>query len=241
MNKPDMRSFHYAGKHYPFSLVVAERKSLALTVRPDGSLEVRAPQGASSEQIDMFLAKKWLWLEKQLAQFDRYRKPRSEQQYVTGASLYYLGRQYILNVIEDTRSLVRIEGRKLAIHTASFLSDEHHNQKLISRWLDNRRKLVFFQQYNTACARFHLDEKTRPQLKWKKMRTQWGSYSSKTHTVYLNSRLIEAPTEAIRFVCIHELCHIQYPHHDVEFYKAMDRYQDTGWRKVEERLELRFG
>jgi len=233
--------FTYGGQDYPYSLIFTGRSSLALTVRPDGSLEVRAPFSTSEQQIRVFLKTKWLWVEKQLAMFERYRKPSQEFSAVSGASLHYLGRQYILRIIEDVDEFVRIEGRKLAVHTTGQITDEAHNRKLIERWLTVRRRQVFRQQYEKACRRFHLDRGLCPQLRWKVMRTQWGSYSSTTHTVYLNSRLIEAPTEAIRFVCIHELCHIEHPRHNDAFYKAMDRYQDPDWRKVKEKLELRFG
>ncbi|MCL2654522.1 MAG: M48 family metallopeptidase [Coriobacteriia bacterium] len=235
------RVFHYAGQSCTYSLVFTDRRSLALTVRPDGSLEVRVPSGTNTQQVEEFLEKKWLWIDKQLVMFERYRKPAHLLCAAAGASLYYLGRQYILKVVERDEELVRIEGGKLAVYTAAQTADEAHNRRLLERWLAFRRQRVFWQQYVLACRRFHLPDDVRPQLCWKTMRTQWGSYSSKTHTVYLNSRLIEAPTEAIRFVCIHELCHIEHPRHDEAFYKAMDHYQDPDWRKVKEKLELRFG
>ncbi len=107
--------------------------------------------------------------------------------------------------------------------------------------LEQRRARIFTEQYALACERFGMSADEAPRLRWRSMRTQWGSYSAKTHRICLNSRLIEAPVEAIRMVCVHELCHVSNLHHDKAFYRAMDRYQDPHWRDVKEQLERRFG
>jgi len=224
-----------------YQLIRSERRSIALIVRPDGGVEVRAPRAITQDTIDEFLSKKQLWLKRRLDEFERYRKPFYEKRYLSGESFRYLGRQYILKVVPDGGDFVRIEGRKLAIHSSKALDDADWNRRLVQRWLDGRKTQVFMQQYREACCRFGLREEQAPQLRIKSMRTRWGSYSHKTNTVYLNARLVEAPTEAIRMVCIHELCHLKHRAHDKAFYAAMDRYQDANWRRVKEKLEIQYG
>ena len=50
-----------------YRLIRARRKTLTLTVRPDGTVEVRAPLKLSRTIIDGFLEEKAAWIEKQQA------------------------------------------------------------------------------------------------------------------------------------------------------------------------------
>jgi len=99
---------------------------------------------------------------------------------------------------------------------------------------------VLQREYRLACERFGLDVEDAPSLRIRDMKSRWGSYSSKTYTVCLNARLIRAPVAAVRMICIHELIHIKIDGHGKDFYAAMDRYQDPGWREVKRNLDLNY-
>ena len=89
--------FIYGKYRYDYFVEFLERKSLTLIVRPDLRIIVRAPKEVTLAEIEKFLAKKWSWMEKQLAEFRKYKKPvELERRYVSGESYFYLGRQYLL-------------------------------------------------------------------------------------------------------------------------------------------------
>jgi predicted metal-dependent hydrolase len=52
----------------------------------------------------------------------------------------------------------------------------------------------------------------------------------------LNTRLIEAPTDCIDYVIIHELCHVQERHHGPAFFELLER-KLPNWEKRKLRLE----
>jgi predicted metal-dependent hydrolase len=134
-----------------------------------------------------------------------------------------------------------VEHTKLVLYSSHNPEDADWNKGLIEKWLKEQRGIVFEQQYNLACKRFGLSTDKAPTLKIRNMKTRWGSYSAHTNTIYLTARLIEAPAEAIYYVCIHELCHLKHRNHGKEFYEAMDRYQEADWRKVKKELERKYG
>ena len=57
-------------------------------------------------------------------------------------------------------------------------------------------------------------------LRVKKMRSRWGSLSSRGY-INLNLKLIELAPELIEMVVVHELCHSHYFDHSANFYRLM--------------------
>jgi predicted metal-dependent hydrolase len=54
------------------------------------------------------------------------------------------------------------------------------------------------------------------------IQSSWGSCSSKG-TITLNIELIQVPREYIEYVVVHELCHLKFLHHEIEFYRLLSR------------------
>jgi len=67
------------------------------------------------------------------------------------------------------------------------------------------------------------------------MQTQWGSCSPEG-AVLLNPHLVKAPTKAIDYVILHELCHLEEHNHSPRFYGLLDRFMPE-WRVVKARLD----
>jgi predicted metal-dependent hydrolase len=66
-------------------------------------------------------------------------------------------------------------------------------------------------------------------------RTRWGSCTSAGRLSF-SWRLILAPPEVLRYVAVHEVCHLVEPNHQPPFWALVDRLL-TGWRA--QRLWLR--
>lgn len=229
--------FRYGDYSYDYYIEFGERKSFTLIVRPDLRIIARVPLNATLNEIETFMMRKWRWLERQLRELKRYYKPESEELYVSGKSLYYLGRQYMLEVIGSDTTSVKLERGKIRVFTKYKLRDSEHNKKLVDHWYANRRKVIFTGEYRKALKLF--DYESNPQLGERTMTRRWGSYTADSK-VLLNPKLIEAPREAIFYVCVHELCHKVSRKHDVIFYKELEK-RIPNWRRIKESLEIRHG
>ena len=60
-------------------------------------------------------------------------------------------------------------------------------------------------------------------IRIRKIKYAWGSCSSKKN-ITINYNLIKYSKDAIRYVVLHELCHLKYMNHSKEFWLLLQRY-----------------
>jgi predicted metal-dependent hydrolase len=230
------KTFTYGKYSYKYYLVRQERKTIALTVQPSLNIILKCPHKAKREKIEAFLKRKWMWLEKQIQYFKKYRKKKVKKEYVSGESFLYLGRQYKLLVTSSKQEKVSLSQGRITIHTSKPTRDGSANKKLLNKWYSNRIDTVFKERLEEMCKK--MNEKECPKLIIRKMNKRWGSYSN-GNKITLNPLLIRASKECIDYVIGHELCHIKHKNHDNNFFKLLkSKFPD--WEKTKEKLELRF-
>lgn len=64
---------------------------------------------------------------------------------------------------------------------------------------------------------------SRPGLRLRKMKSQWGNCHYRQGYITLNTMLAACPEELQDYVCLHELVHFLHPNHGAGFYAAMDK------------------
>ncbi len=76
----------------------------------------------------------------------------------------------------------------------------------------------------------------RPQLRLRKMRSQWGNCHYRQGYITLNTALAGCPEELQDYVALHELVHFIHPDHGPGFYAAMDRLMPD-WKQRRKALK----
>jgi len=231
-----IKKFIYGKFKYKYFLIRENRKSLRLIVRPNMSLIVRAPENANQKRIDIFLEKKWLWLEKQLEYFKKYQKTFYKREYISGESFLYLGRQYKLKVIKGKIDKVLVQKKLLIIETKKRILNGFHNKKILEKWYQQQSQKIFLKRYSKVIKNFNYE--FTPKLEIKIMPKRWGSFLTNKKIV-LNPELIKASTDCIDYVITHELCHMKYKNHSSKFYMHL-KSKFPNWEKTKEKLELRM-
>ena len=74
-----------------------------------------------------------------------------------------------------------------------------------------------------------------PVIKWRYMKTRWGSCNIKSGEIHLNSQLSHMPLKCIEYVLVHELCHLHHPDHSPAFHAEMTRLMPD-WKERKEEL-----
>lgn len=193
-------------------VIRSRRKTVALEVREDASLIVRAPYFTSGASIRRLVDRKRRWIsqKQELVRSRNRKKPKRE--FVDGEGFWYLGRPYNLQIVER-------QDHPLVLKS-SFL---------LSKRSAHRAKDVFIRWYKEQAER-KISERavlyaSRAGLRYKKInitsaQKRWGSCGA-NGSINFSWRLIMAPLEVIDYVVVHELAHLKEKGHPKRFWQAV--------------------
>lgn len=224
-------SIEFGSETIYYSLLFADRKSLGITVHPNRSVLVKAPNGSSISKIESKIRKKAPWILKQKSHFLSYEPRITERKYVSGETHYYLGRQYQLKVIIDDLEMVKYTGRFIEVYT----KDRSRVKDLLDDWYREKANYWFYKLSEPLVSRFKKYDVSPERIEINQMKYRWGSCSAKGR-ILLNPELIKAPKMCINYVIIHELCHLVYRDHTKEFFRLQSQ-EMPDWEKWKYKLE----
>lgn len=195
-------------------------RTLRISVRPDGVVSVRAPEGTPEEHVQERAQAKAAWIFRQLEHFRLLRQVAGPREYVSGETHRYLGRSYRLRVREGDRNEVRLAGRFFEISTANA-PRRAKVRELMDAWYLRRAREVFERVLHELCLRHAgLGLTAPPRMIVRAMASRWGS-CSRSGTITLNRHLVRAPMGCVQYVIAHELCHLCHYGHTPGFYDLL--------------------
>ncbi|MFC1234422.1 M48 family metallopeptidase [Vibrio sp. F74] len=214
-----------------------KKRKITIKVHPNCEVVITAPEDANRADIHMAVMKRAKWVYDALKDFRAHLEYVQSKNYVSGEMQFYLGRRYVLKVVEDRDALpsVKMTRGKLQVTLTRFNEDKTAMVRaLVKNWYKVRAERIFNQRLAELL----------PQATWVKgipsfrvlpMQKQWGSCSAKGNLM-LNPHLIKAPKECIDYVILHELCHIAEHNHSERFWRLLTSVMPH-WKEVKSRLD----
>jgi predicted metal-dependent hydrolase len=193
-------------------IIRSSRKTLAILVKHDGSVIVRAPMKTPERTIWEFVEKHRSWIEKKKAELLSADIELSKQ-YQPGEMFMFLGESYPLEIVKHQRQPLALEGTfKLveSVHTRAQTIFENWYRQQARRIIQERVDL-YAKQYGFQYQR----------IKIMSARTRWGS-CSRSGSLNFSWRLIMAPIEQVDYVVVHELTHTVHHNHSKRFWKKVE-------------------
>ena len=105
----------------------------------------------------------------------------------------------------------------------------------MARWRRSRAQERLAVRLEEISERLRIPASRRPRLSLRAMRTRWASLSP-SGMLSVNPDLIRAPVTCIDYVLVHELCHLECPHHGPAFWRLLSRRMPD-WPERKARLE----
>lgn len=214
-------SVNFGSRDIKFRLQYSSRKTLGISVLPDLSVIVTAPNESDFAKVEDLVKKRAPWILKQQVKFSEYLPGQPERKYISGETHLYLGRQYRLKVRESEQEEVKLKGRYIHVKIKSR-ENRQRVKLLLDRWYRNRAEKYFRQKLIKCFEKVYRFEITMPEIKLRKMTKRWGTCSA-AGTINLNPDLIKFPASCVEYVIVHELCHLIEPNHNREFYSLLLR------------------
>ena len=88
----------YRAGNLAYRLSFTNRKTLTISVLPNGTVEVSAPYDTPLAKIEQRIVARLPWIDRQKAYFAQFMPRSPARQYVGGETHLYLGRQYRLRL-----------------------------------------------------------------------------------------------------------------------------------------------
>ncbi len=215
----------------PYKVTFSERRTLGITVLPSGEVVLKAPQGATREQIEAKLSKRAAWIIKQQNYFLSFGERTPAKRYVSGESHHYLGKQYLLRVTEGEPSSAKYKGRYFEV----ICTPKSRAEELMKEWYRERAKVKFAEIAEPIIVRFEYYGVKPSSIYIQEMKARWGSCTPKGKII-LNTELIKAPKPCIAYVITHELCHLVHRDHTKAFFELLET-EMPDWKRWKEKLE----
>lgn len=217
------------------------RKTLALEVHPSGAVWVRAPQECDAQRIENFVAKRAAWIAAQRAFFRQFDPRTPTRAWVAGESHLHLGRRFKLKVAQGRQSSVVIQGSDLKVTVGAGTGDVSGGdmsaavEALVERWRHQQARATFPMLLAECLRHYRFQGMAAPGLRIQRLAKRWGSLSP-LGNMTLHSGLMQAPTACIRYVMLHELCHLVHADHSPTFFVLLTEVCPQ-WELHRQRLE----
>jgi|SRR5690554_540760 len=215
---------------------------IQIKVHADCRVTVLAPEQAANEAVIQAVKKRSRWIYQQLRDFKQQKEYELPRQYVSGESHYYLGKQYLLKVLESNeqpQGVKMLRGKlEVTLRGKTSSTAPVKTQELLQGWYKTRAQIVFQQRLEAMLPQC-LWVSTVPDLQLRIMQTQWGSCSPQGRII-LNPNLVKAPRDCIDYVILHELCHLAEHNHSERFYRLLGQVMPN-WEEIKTRLDNMAG
>ncbi len=217
--------------------IEVERKKIKHThlavYPPDARVHVSAPDDLSDRDLRSFLASKIGWIRDQRKVV--LSQPRqTRRQYVSGESVYCLGRRYRLSVVVEDRyatEKVTWGGNKLSLYVREGASREH-KEGIVESWQKSMLSECLAGKMKAWCGKLKI---ILPEIEIRKMKTRWASCIQRRNKIVFNAALGRVPARCIEYVVVHELTHFEVSNHSSAFVGLMDGRLPR-WRALRKEL-----
>jgi len=194
---------------------------------PNGRIRLAVPQKTDEEVLRLFAISKLGWIKKHVKNFKEQAR-ETKRDYVTGESIYFQGKRYLLAVEEhDGRSSVKLSGtKKIKLKVKSGATTED-KATIIKEWYRKQLK----SQVEPLITKWEKIIGVQSNA-WgvKQMKTKWGSCNPDAKRIWLNLELAKKPSICLEYILVHELVHLYERNHNERFVKYMDEFMPK-WRQ----------
>lgn len=207
-------------------------KNIHLSVHPPlGRVTISAPNRMDLETIRLFSISKLGWIRKQQIK-QRTQKREPAREYLNRESHYFLGKRYLLNVIEqESAPKIILKHSTIELYVRSGSPIELKEEVMQSWYRKQLRDLlpdyVAKHEKEMSVKVFYIGIK--------KMKTRWGTCNPTAHRIWLNTELAKKPIECIEYVLVHEMVHLLERKHSNIFHAYMDKYLPN-WKQIRQEL-----
>ena len=210
-------------------------KNINLRIRPDRTVHVSANNRVPLADIDRFVASNAAFIFRAIDHhYKRTYENSKPQQLVSGDKIKVFGKEKTLSVKCGSFNSVTETDEEVVL-TVKNIADIALKNRTLSTWLHNRCEQTITALCKMIFPVFSRFGVSFPQIKFRQMRSRWGSCTPAKHKITFNYALVAAPIDCVEYVAAHEFCHFLHPNHSSTFYACLTAVMPD-WKQRKKRL-----
>jgi len=217
----------------PVEIVRKGIKNLHLGVYPpNGRVRVAAPMTIHDEAVRLAVISRLAWIKRQQKRFHAQAR-QSAREYVSRESHYFLGRRYLLNVVEsDGPSRVSRKGHTMLELQVPKRAGRQRREEILLAWYRKNLKALIPPLIEKWEAKMGMTVES-----WgvRRMKTKWGSCNAAARRIWLNLELAKKPRHCLEYIIVHEMAHLIERNHNDRYIALMDQFLPR-WRQRRDEL-----
>lgn len=226
-----LETMNVKGIDFSVKIHYEKRKNTRISLRKQ-VINIRIPLLLSKQEKNRQLMDMKTWARQKILKNPEKFLPKPVREYHNNDIFIIRNKKYILNIEykDKASSSAKINEDIIYLCISSRLSKNEKNKHistLISRCIAQKRLPELKEKINELNKK-HFKQKIN-NIHFKNHKTKWGSCSQKGN-INISTRLLFAPNEVLKYVCIHELAHLIEHNHSKCFWnlveKAMPDYKE---------------
>jgi predicted metal-dependent hydrolase len=197
-------------------------RTTRISLGADRPLEIIVPAGVGNDEIDAALADRRDWIADKLGTVEAERARPYALGLQRPGTAWLHGEPLTIDTGRSDRLSVRRQDEVLLV-VGPAVADF---RDVLARWYRRCARTALRAAVQEEAERLGLRDHS---VTVRDQRTRWGSCSAGGNLSF-NWRLIIAPEPVLRYVVVHELCHLQVPNHSKVFWRQLEAAA-PGWQE----------
>ena len=181
---------------YQIKILYKDIKNLKISLNKEGIVTVTSPKGVTKKEIYELLESKKAWLDKHAKRLSQHSKyDYQNYQLEDGDSVYYLGREYFVKLVESKQNLIVEHDDYLEfLLNPGVIGNREFKLELLEEFYRDRADIIL----NNLVAKYlKITNQDIQRVTIKKTKTRWGSCNYVKKTINLNYNLVLRDINAI--------------------------------------------
>lgn len=203
-------------------VIYKDIKNIHLAVYPPtGRVRIAVPLKTNEDSIRLYIITKSAWIKRQQKNF-RNQERQSPREFKNRESHYFLGKRYLLNIIEEEAP------PRIVLRTKTYLdlyirpnTDISKRNEIMNEWYRKELK-VYIPDIITKWEKIIGVRVNEWQVRI--MRRKWGACNIENKRIWLNLELAKKPLHCLEYIIVHEMVHLLERHHNQKFIEYMDLF-----------------
>jgi len=211
-------SVEYNGCNIVFDIEYRDRKTMAIHIRPPGSVKVFSPLYTDEAIIRERVKSKGRWILKKIAEIEHLDPKKYKKKFVQGEKFPFLGKYYDLKILKNGRKIPKVFFKDEVFYLEAETFDHEKSKKAMEKWYRVKTDRIISDRVELYSVKLGKNPRS---VKTKEQKRRWGSCNSRGD-LYFNWRLAMAPPGIIDYIVVHELCHLIHGDHSRKFWGLVE-------------------